>query len=671
VASIGSDTVTLWIHTNKSLFMSSLLDRGFVVDRAVFIPSIVFLLSTVGVVLAFPEASDAAFGAMQGAIVENASWFYGLVMAILLVTSVVLAFSRVGNIRLGPDNSSPDYSLFSWLSMLFAAGVGIGLMFYGVSEPVVHFLNPPVGEGLAPGGENQAINLTMLHWGFNAWSVYALMALVLAYFSFRRGLPLTLRSAFYPILGDRIYGPIGAAIDVFAIVCTTFGISTSLGLGVEQLSTGLNYLFNVPESGGIKLAITIAIMAMAAVSVALGLDTGIKRLSEINSFLAIGLLCFVLLAGPTALILGGTLENFGFYVANLMTTSTNLFTYQETEWLGGWTIFYWGWWISWAPFVGIFIARISRGRTIREFLIGVMLAPTLFVVLWMDVFGGSAIDLIHAGETAFGEAVANNQPLGLFLFLDYLPGTFYLSLLSLVMIVIFFVTSADSGALVLNMMASGGTDETPVVQRVFWTAIIAAISATLLINGGLPALQTATIASALPFSLILLGALWGLQRSLQSDLQASFGSAPASFDTDTDVDWQSRLGSLLRTPSDNSVLTFQRETVFPALSAFASELNKNGVIADVMNRIDTDGSVVLSTEKSDESVFTYAVRPAPLGVDIPTEGRGDEVSLPVAGSTSATEVHLTSGSAGYCLWGLTEAQVIADVLAQFEQHRRT
>jgi choline/glycine/proline betaine transport protein len=671
VASIGSDTVTLWIHTNKSLFMSSLLDRGFVVDRAVFIPSIVFLLSTVGVVLAFPEASDAAFGAMQGAIVENASWFYGLVMAILLVTSVVLAFSRVGNIRLGPDNSSPDYSLFSWLSMLFAAGVGIGLMFYGVSEPVVHFLNPPVGEGLAPGGENQAINLTMLHWGFNAWSVYALMALVLAYFSFRRGLPLTLRSAFYPILGDRIYGPMGAAIDVFAIVCTTFGISTSLGLGVEQLSTGLNYLFNVPESGGIKLAITIAIMAMAAVSVALGLDTGIKRLSEINSFLAIGLLCFVLLAGPTALILGGTLENFGFYVANLMTTSTNLFTYQETEWLGGWTIFYWGWWISWAPFVGIFIARISRGRTIREFLIGVMLAPTLFVVLWMDVFGGSAIDLIHAGETAFGEAVANNQPLGLFLFLDYLPGTFYLSLLSLVMIVIFFVTSADSGALVLNMMASGGTDETPVVQRVFWTAIIAAISATLLINGGLPALQTATIASALPFSLILLGALWGLQRSLQSDLQASFGSAPASFDTDTDVDWQSRLGSLLRTPSDNSVLTFQRETVFPALSAFASELNKNGVIADVMTRIDTDGSVVLSTEKSDESVFTYAVRPAPLGVDIPTEGRGDEVSLPVAGSTSATEVHLTSGSAGYCLWGLTEAQVIADVLAQFEQHRRT
>ena len=657
--------------------MTSLSDRGFVVDRAVFFPAIVFLLSTVGIVLLFPDASDAAFGAMQAAIVEHASWYYGLVMAILLITSGVLAFSRVGSIRLGPDNSSPDYSLFSWLSMLFAAGVGIGLMFYGVAEPVVHYLRPPIGDGAAIGAENQAVNLTMLHWGFNAWSVYALMALVLAYFSFRRGLPLTLRSAFFPIVGDRIYGPFGAAIDVFAIVCTTFGISTSLGLGVEQLSTGLYYLFDVPESGGMKLAITIAIMSMAAVSVALGLDTGIKRLSEINSFLAIALLCFVLLMGPTALILGGTLENFGFYVANLITTSTNLFTYEDTEWLGGWTIFYWGWWISWAPFVGIFIARISRGRTIREFLIGVMVAPTLFVVLWMNVFGGSAIELIHAGETAFGEAVANDQPLGLFLFLDYLPGTFYLSLLSLVMIVIFFVTSADSGALVLNMMASGGVDETPVFQRVLWAGIIAAISATLLITGGLGALQTATIASALPFSVILLGALWGLQRSLRSDMRSSFGKAPPSFDTDADIDWQSRLGALLEAPSDNTVVKFQRETVLPALSAFASELDKNGVSAEVVDHIDGDGSVVLSAvgteeaESDEESAFTYTVKLAPQSVDASTETNGDEVSLPVEGSTSVTEVHLNSGSAGYCLWGLTEAQVIADVLAQFEQHRRT
>jgi choline/glycine/proline betaine transport protein len=382
-------------------------------------------------------------------------------------------------------------------------------------------------------------------------------------------------------------------------------------------------------------------------------------------------LCFVLLIGPTALILGGTLENFGYYVANLITTSTNLFTYEDTEWLGGWTIFYWGWWISWAPFVGIFIARISRGRTIREFLIGVMVAPTLFVVLWMNVFGGSAIELIHAGEVAFGEAVANDQPLGLFLFLDYLPGTFYLSLLSLVMIVIFFVTSADSGALVLNMIASGGVDETPVFQRVLWTGIIAAISATLLITGGLGALQTATIASALPFSLILLGALWGLQRSLQSDMQSSFGKASQSFDTDVDVDWQSRLGALLTAPSGEAVVTFQSETVLPALSAFATELNKNGVPATVTNHIDADGSIALTAEAQDEAGFIYAVKLAPKGQESSADTNGDEVLLPVEGSTSVTEVHLSAGSAGYCLWGLTQTQVIADVLAQFEQHRRT
>jgi choline/glycine/proline betaine transport protein len=291
-------------------------------------------------------------------------------------------------------------------------------------------------------------------------------------------------------------------------------------------------------------------------------------------------------------------------------------------------------------------------------------------VLWMNVFGGSAIELIHSGEAAFGEAVANDLPMGLFLFLDYLPGTLYLSLLSLVMIIIFFVTSADSGALVLNMMASGGVDDSPVFQRILWTGIIAAISSTLLITGGLGALQTATIASALPFSLILLGALWGLQRSLQSDMQASFGKASLSFDTDADVDWQSRLGALLTAPSDNAVVKFQRETVLPALSAFASELNKNGVAAAVIDHVSTDGSITLTTA-DDESGFRYLVKLAPKSLDASAEANGDEVALPLEGSTSLMEVHLASGSAGYCLWGLTEAQVIADVLAQFEQHRRT
>ena len=588
--------------------MSSLLDRGFVVDRAVFIPSIVFLLSTVGIVLAFPEASDAAFGAMQGAIVENASWFYGLVMAILLVTSVVLAFSRVGNIRLGPDNSSPDYSLFSWLSMLFAAGVGIGLMFYGVSEPVVHFLNPPVGEGLAPGGENQAINLTMLHWGFNAWSVYALMALVLAYFSFRRCLPLTLRSAFYPILGDRIYGPIGAAIDVFAIVCTTFGISTSLGLGVEQLSTGLNYLFNVPESGGIKLAITIAIMAMAAVSVALGLDTCIKRLSEINTVLAVLLLALILIAGQTALLLSGTLQNFGGYVASLIPKTLDLYVYAPSDWLGGWTIFYWGWWISWTPFVGVFVARISRGRTIREFLVGVTVVPTLFICLWIGVLGGSAIELIsNQGVTELGTAVQENQAVGLFMFLEYLPGTELLSLICLAIIVIFFVTSADSGAMVLNMLSARGNDNTPVLQRTVWTLVIALIASILLVGGGLQALQTATIASALPFSVALLGAFWGFGKALLVD-GAKRQVVPIHPPVEAgDPEWRQRLANLLAYPADASVQSFERDVVFPAMQSFAEELNGHGIRTQIGDHIAEEGILRLEVAHGEEIDFVYQV----------------------------------------------------------------
>jgi choline/glycine/proline betaine transport protein len=651
--------------------MPKLSERGFVIDKAVFIPSIIFLMSSVLLVLALPEASDAAFADLQSTIVANASWFYVLVMAILLFAVCVLALSRYGEIRLGPDNSKPEYSLFSWLSMLFAAGVGIGLMFYGVAEPVVHYLKPPIGEGAAVGGVRQAMNLTFLHWGFNAWSTYAMMGLVLAYFSYRRGLPLTLRSAFYPIIGDRIHGPIGASIDVFAIVCTTFGISTSLGLGVSQLNTGLNYLFDVPITGTIQFALTMGIMALAAVSVALGLDTGIKRLSEINSYLAISLLCFILVAGPTVLILSGALENFGHYFASLIPTSFNLFVYQDTDWLGGWTIFYWGWWISWTPFVGIFIARISRGRTIRQFLIGVTVVPTLFVVLWMSVFGGSAIELIQGGEQAFGDAVASDQPLGLFLFLDYMPGTMILSVLSLAMIIIFFVTSADSGALVLNMMASGGVDDTPPLQRVLWTVIIAAVSATLLINGGLDALQTATIASALPFSFVLLGALWGLQRSLRSEVSVINVRAPASFDSDSDTDWQSRLKALLKEPSNKNVLTFQREVVLPALGKFATELSNNGVNASVIDSVSEEGSVELMVAAGDEIDFRYSVKLAPQTTDSVVDIEGEALALPLEGSTSVTEVHLRDGSASYCVWGLTESQIIGDVLAQYEQHRRT
>ena len=647
------------------------ITRRLAVDTAVFVPSLTILMSAVALVLIAPDQSQQLFSVVQAAIVDSASWFYILMIGLILFVCCVLAFSRYGEIRLGPDNALPDYSMFSWLSMLFAAGVGIGLMFYGVAEPVQHYLAPPVGESGTPESARGAIRLTMLHWGFNAWAIYAIMALILAYFSYRRGLPLTLRSAFYPLIGDRIHGPIGAAIDVFAVVCTTFGISTSLGLGVQQLSAGLNYLFDVPMISSIQLMLTFGIMSMAAVSVALGLDSGIKRLSEINSYLAITLLCFVLIAGPTALLLGGVLQNFAGYVSGLITTSFNLYVYQPTDWLGGWTIFYWGWWISWAPFVGIFIARVSRGRTIREFLIGVTVVPTIFIAIWMGVFGVSAIELIAGGEVALGEAVVNTPAIGLFRFLDYLPFTQLVSIICLTMIVIFFVTSADSGALVLNMMSAGGADDSPVFQRVLWTVVIALISSSLMLKNGLVALQTATIASALPFSLIILGAIWGLFRSLRDESVTNLQNSPTSFDTDTDTDWRARLKALLQEPSDNKVETFQRESVRAAMVEFSEELEKNGVQSAVIDHIASDGSVALETTRDGEVEFRYAVTLAPQAAGDVPDGEADPAALPVEGSTSVTDVQLLAGSASYCIWGLTQPQIVGDILAQYELHRRT
>ncbi|MGB0765360.1 MAG: BCCT family transporter, partial [Luminiphilus sp.] len=498
--------------------MSDQSGPGFKIDPAVFYPALVLLFGAVLLVLSLPGEGADLFAALQSTIVRTASWFYVLVVALIGVMVIVLAVSRYGDIKLGPDHSEPDYGFLSWFSMLFAAGIGIGLMFYGIAEPVMHFLAPPVGEGATSVAAAKAIQISYFHWGFNAWATYAVVAMVLAYFAFRHDLPLTLRSAFYPLIGERIYGPLGAAVDVFAVICTTCGISVSLGLGVLQINTGFNYLFDLPINVWVQVMLIFGTMALATVSVIMGLDAGIKRLSEINTVLAVLLLMMILIAGPTALLLSGTLQNFGGYVAGLIPQTLDLYVYAPSDWLGGWTIFYWGWWISWTPFVGVFVARISRGRTIREFLIGVTVVPTLFICLWMGVLGGSAIDLItNQGFTELGVAVQENQAVGLFRFLEFLPGTEVMSVVCLAMIVIFFVTSADSGAMVLNMLSARGDDNTPALQRSVWTLVIALIASILLVGGGLQALQTATIASALPFSLALLGAFWGFGKALMVD----------------------------------------------------------------------------------------------------------------------------------------------------------
>ncbi|MEE4184146.1 MAG: BCCT family transporter [Gammaproteobacteria bacterium] len=638
-------------------------------DKPVFFTASVVLGVLVLLTVLFPAAADRLFTASQAGIVDNASWYYVLVVAVIFVAVVMFAVSGYGDIKLGPDHSQPEYSFVSWFAMLFAAGMGIGLMFFGVAEPVMHFINPPVGAGGTVAAAREAMTLTFFHWGLHAWAVYVIVAMILAYFSYRQNLPLTLRSALYPLIGERIYGPIGTAVDVFAIVGTVFGVATSLGLGVQQINAGLNHLFGLPESTGVQLALIAFTTVLATISVLFGLDRGIKRLSEINIALAVVLAVTLLLAGPTVLLLQTLMQNTGVYLSEIVGKTFNLYAYDPTDWLGGWTIFYWGWWISWAPFVGLFIARISRGRTLREFVIGALLAPTLFTFFWMTVFGNSAIDLIlNQGATELAVAVSDNEAVALFRFFEYLPLSSVLSMVAICMVLIFFVTSADSGAMVLNMLCWGGADDTPAFHRVYWMAVVGGIAMVLLVVGGLAALQTAAIASAFPFSVALLLAMWGFRKALALDYakrQALLAVTVAPPVPGAAGHWKQQLANLVNYPTRAEVDRYLLQTVRPALERFRAELQHNGIKALLPEQ---RAAVRLEVWHGDELDFIYEVRnvahPLPDEALVGT-GSGEAET---AGQYYRAEVHFTEGGQDYCIMGWSEQQIIADLVEQYGKH---
>jgi choline/glycine/proline betaine transport protein len=362
-------------------------------EPAVFIPAAVLIFAGVAYAVLAGDQAEALFGDVRAVITENAGWVYSIGVGIFLVAAVIVALSDWGRIKLGPDDSEPEYGFLGWFAMLFSAGMGIGLMFFAVAEPLTHFVSPPNGDPETVAAAEQAMVLTFFHWGIHAWAVYAIVGLSLAYFAFRHNLPLTIRSALYPLIGDRIYGPIGHAVDVVAILGTLFGVATSLGYGVSQINAGLHSLFDIPIAPWVQVVLIVLITALATTSVLAGLDAGIKRLSELNLFLAIGLMVFVFIAGPTLFLIGAYVQNIGDYIDQLALLTFNVDAYGDGVWVNDWTLFYWGWWISWSPFVGMFIARISRGRTIREFILGVLFGPTLFTFLWMTIlrqYGASA-----------------------------------------------------------------------------------------------------------------------------------------------------------------------------------------------------------------------------------------------------------------------------------------
>lgn len=454
------------------------------------------------------------FAAIQHFIASAAGWFYILCVNLVLGFVIYLMFSRFGSVRLGGRNAKPEFSLFGWFAMLFSAGMGIGLLFYSVAEPMMHFADAPLAESRSVEAARQAMGITFLHWGLHPWAVYALVGLSLAFSSFNMRLPLTISSVFHPLIGERIYGPVGHAIDIAVTVATLFGVATSLGLGVQQVNAGLHHVFGLPQDQWVQVALVAVITAFATISVVKGLDGGIRRVSELNFYFAGALLMFVFIVGPTLFILKAVVQNVGYYLQNFFFLSTWTETYTRTHWQEEWTVFYWGWWIAWSPFVGMFIARISRGRTVREFLVGVLLVPTLLTFLWLTIFGDTALLLELSGQGDLAEAVSENLPVALFVLLEHFPLSLVTNILAIIVVVTFFVTSSDSGSLVIDIVTSGGSPEPPVIQRLFWAILEGVVAAALLLGGGLLALQTAAIATGLPLSIILLFMAYSLLRGL-------------------------------------------------------------------------------------------------------------------------------------------------------------
>ncbi|PSL07062.1 choline/glycine/proline betaine transport protein [Haloactinopolyspora alba] len=490
----------------------------------VFVPAVVAILVFVILGAVFPSALSDLFQSVQTWISDTLGWFYTIAVTIFLVFVAWLALSPYGSKRLGPDDARPDYGYFSWFAMLFSAGMGIGLMFFSVAEPVSHFAvdRPPGAEGESgsPTAALEAMRYTFFHWGLHAWAIYIVVGLALCYFAYRRGLPLTMRSAFYPLLGDRIYRWPGDVIDTLAIVGTLFGVATSLGIGAIQINAGLNYLTDLGSSVTVQILLIVVITIVATTSVVLGLSRGIRRLSLLNVGLGGALMLFLFIVGPTVFIMNGFAQNVGHYLQLLPETSLRTDMFTGHTWQQTWTLFYWGWWISWSPFVGMFIARISRGRTIREFIFGVLLVPSLVTFIVLSVFGQTAFFSELRGPGGIVSATRELPEQALFVLLDQYPIAPLTSAIAILVIATFFITSSDSGSLVDDMHASGGSIHPTRSTRVFWALTEGVVAATLLGIGGesgLNALQQASIASGVPLAILLLGACWALVRALQTE----------------------------------------------------------------------------------------------------------------------------------------------------------
>jgi len=496
---------------------------GMDIHNPVFTTSAVAILAFITLTLIFPADAKAILEGARTWSIETFDWLFMIAGNVFVLFCLLMIVLPVGKIRLGGADAKPDYSRISWFSMLFAAGMGIGLMFWSVAEPVAYYTDwwgtPLNAEANTPAGEAAAMGATMFHWGLHPWAIYGVVALALGFFTYNKGLPLTIRSAFYPLLGERVWGPIGHVIDIIAVLATIFGLATSLGLGASQAAGGLNFLFGVDNTIATQIAVIVVVTAIAIFSVARGLDGGVKVLSNINMAIAAVLLLFVILAGSISGFFSNLLLTVTSYTTDILPLS-NWIGREDEKFYTGWTVFYWAWWVSWSPFVGMFIARVSKGRTVREFMTAVLLIPTVVSAVWMAAFGAQALDQVQSGTGALANGLGDVS-LAMFQMLENLPMAEITSAFAIVLVLVFFITSSDSGSLVIDSITAGGKVDAPAPQRVFWAVLEGLIAGVLLYGGGteaLKALQAGAITAGLPFTIILLLMCVSIYKGLKTEL---------------------------------------------------------------------------------------------------------------------------------------------------------
>ena len=631
-----------------------------------------FVVLLVAMILIVPEQTQTLLNSAKSGIFANFSWFYVLAFSVFLGFLVILSVSSLGNIKLGNDEEEPEFGFLSWLAMLFAAGMGVGLMFFGVAEPLTHYLSD-ITSGTAEHKQQEALLHTLFHWGIHAWAVYGTIALALAYFGFRYKLPLALRSCFYPLLKERINGKLGDLIDIMALLATLFGVITTLGFGASQLGAGLHQLGWISENSfSLQMVVIAVVMSLATFSAISGVGKGVKILSELNLTLAFCLLIFVLVAGPTLYLLSAFSDNIGTYLSNLVQLSFKTYVYEQehTGWFSGWTILYWAWWCSWAPFVGLFIARISKGRTIREFIFGVLVIPSMFGILWFTVFGNTAIWLNDGEATGtLGQMISSPETL-LFKFLDYLPLSGVTGLVSLVVISLFFITSADSGIYVLNNIASRDKSlAAPRWQAVMWGILMSVVAIVLMQSGGLANLQVMTLLVALPFAMLMLLMCFSLWKGLNADKKYFDTKVNPTSIFWTGDKWKERLEQMMNQTQEKDILRFLKHTVLPAMRELRQELiGKYDLSVQINTLFDQDEPAVeLVIQKDLMRDFMYGVKS--IGREVSEQLINDD-NLPHIQHSMTYEpyTYFFDGRVGYDVQYMDQDELIADMLKHYERY---